>query len=282
MAAIVKNEAQDLVPEMTEDTTPVNATCQDLIVFSYAQTTDSLMIPLRTFKFFDKDVRIKQAWTSGGRGGSAIGFGCSVYNCSFVLSHYLEAHPQVLSDKHVLELGCGPGLLSIVAGLSGVAASVCATDGDDISVALTEENIQANNVNSANIDTSSSSSSSSSSSNSSNNKCTARRLLWGDTSDLQAFTAEGRQYDLILAADVVAVPYESAYDDLLLTFESLLAPTGVLLLCYQQRHRTEEKFFRRLRRAFSVTQCTQEDLHADFQKLLVPVQLFRVTRHGST
>ena len=226
------------------------------------------MVPLRTFQFFGKEVRIKQAWTEGGRGGSAIGFGCSVYNCSFVLSHYLEKRPSLITGKDVLELGCGPGLLSIVAGIAGEATSVVATDGDDISVSLTSENIKANNF--------------VCSSGSGSNKCTARRLLWGDTPDLQAFHAEGKclHFDVILAADVVAVPYETAYDDLLFTFQKLLSPQGVVLLCYQQRHRTEERFFRRLRRDFSVEKVEQSELHADFQdhKTLVPVQLFRVTR----
>lgn len=45
--------------------------------------------------------------------------------------------------KSVLELGCGPGLNSIIAAIAG-ASFVCCSDGDEMSVELAEENFKIN------------------------------------------------------------------------------------------------------------------------------------------
>ena len=66
--------------------------------------------------------------------------------------------------------------------------------------------------------------------------CTAERLLWGDAADMRSFPVS---YDVVLAADVVALPYEGACKALLDTMLHLLRPDGCLWLCSQQRHASE-------------------------------------------
>lgn len=46
-----------------------------------------------------------QAWKDGGKGGTDIGFGASVYPAAFVLADFLERHPYLIRGKRVIELG---------------------------------------------------------------------------------------------------------------------------------------------------------------------------------
>ena len=93
---------------------------QELVVFSHCNPfVDSLQLDERFFSFFNSPLRIRQAWEPGGKGGTEIGFGASVYDASIVLSYYLESQPDIIRDKVVLDLGSGPGLVSLVAALGG-------------------------------------------------------------------------------------------------------------------------------------------------------------------
>ena len=86
-----------------------------------------------------------------GKGGTEIGFGASVYDCSIVLSEFLKLSTEngdnhstsIVAGKSVIELGCGPGLNSIIAILAGAALVYC-SDGDDASVELARENFEGN------------------------------------------------------------------------------------------------------------------------------------------
>ncbi len=229
-----------------------NSSCQDLVVFNYANL-DGLAVDFRTFKFFDTDIKIKQAWSEGGKGGSDIGFGCSVYNCSFVLAQYIEDNPSIVADLSCIELGCGPGLTSIVAALAN-PKNIVATDGDSISVELTNENMKQQLSLKKRIKT----------------KANAKVLLWGNDKHLSSFIDK---YDTILVADVVAVPYEQAYHDLLYTLKYLLKPLGKIYLCYQQRHTSENTFFNLFYQQFHVVEIDQNELHPDFRNTNTQVQV---------
>ena len=91
-----------------------------LTVFSLASPFhDSLQSDFRLFSLFSRSIRMQQQWTPDGKGGTEIGFGASVYNCSIVLATYLEMNPWVVTDRICVELGCGPGLVSVAAALAG-------------------------------------------------------------------------------------------------------------------------------------------------------------------
>lgn len=75
---------------------------------------------------------------------SKAGTGMGVWECSEVLSAYVESHRELVSGKRILELGCGGGaLVSMVADLCG-ASSVKATDGDDAVLDLARRNLDSN------------------------------------------------------------------------------------------------------------------------------------------
>lgn len=249
--------------------------CQALVVFSYARIEDALKLDNRDFSFFGHHINMKQKWEPDSKGGSSIGFGCSVYDCSFVLGKYIESNPHIIQGSKCIELGCGPGLCSVVCAVSSIPASIMATDGDEISVELTRKNLQSN-LDRANVNTNKKDKDKNKDNSNDDERFTAEKLLWGEGNfDL---AMHQHQYDVVLAADVVAVPYEGAYRDLLYTLQSIVKPTGTIWLCYQQRHLSEQEgFFTDFRKLFHVEQMKKEELHVDFQNTLVPIQLFKAT-----
>ena len=81
-----------------------------LVVYNHASPfIDTLQLDTRIFNFFDRTLTLKQKWTPGGKGGTTIGFGASVYNCSICLAFYLERNVSEIKST-VIEIGCGPGL----------------------------------------------------------------------------------------------------------------------------------------------------------------------------
>jgi hypothetical protein len=136
-----------------------------LVPFSYASPFhDALRLEERLFDLgVGRMVRVRQAWKNDGRGGSVLGFGASVYDGSFVLSHFLAHNSyvicfmvsmsrvsdstfprrEIVRDQVVVELGAGLGLASIAASLAGARFVAC-TDGDRELLKLAEENLAVN------------------------------------------------------------------------------------------------------------------------------------------
>lgn len=222
-----------------------------LVPFTYCNNfIDPLRVETRLFCFPEMDdpsVFVKQKWETGGKGGTEIGFGASVYNSSYVLSHFLSNN-VTMRDKNVCELGCGPGLASIVAGRLHAKKAI-ATDGDKISIDLCKENIGLNNVTS---------------------NVRAVQLLWGKSNKdeiLEVLTNhfEGQNIDYIIASDVVALPYEEAYDDLLYTFQELSSSKSEIILVYQRRHSSENAFFDKFNAKFKVQKMPRNTIPTDFR-----------------
>ena len=83
-------------------------------------------------------------WTTvSNKGGD--GHGASLWPSSLVLNAWLEAHPEVVRGKSVLELGSGIGTVSLSALKLG-AASVVATDGALQSVENANHNVRSNHA----------------------------------------------------------------------------------------------------------------------------------------
>jgi len=74
-----------------------NPNDKQLVLFSYSSPFyDALQYPERFFTFFGNDITISQGWKSGGKGGTSIGFGASVYNCSIIICFFLEKHSHLV------------------------------------------------------------------------------------------------------------------------------------------------------------------------------------------
>ncbi|KAL3673378.1 hypothetical protein V7S43_001093 [Phytophthora oleae] len=223
----------------------VSSACA-LVPFSFRNPFhDALRDATRWFPIAGKRIRIDQAWQSDGKGGTALGFGASVYDAAIALSLYLASHPDLVEGNRVIELGCGPGLVGVVAAHLE-PKSVVITDGDPASVALTQRNIQVNSL--------------------SGEVCTAEEYLWGDLEHHLVPKVGGQHFDVILGADIVACPYAEAFEGLMKSLQEMAGPQTLVLLAYKKRQNSEEKFFETLEKVFDIDQVGQSELHPDFQE----------------
>jgi len=105
--------------------------------------------------------------------------GLTIWRAAEHLCGFLMDHPEVVAGRSVCELGAGLGIVSILLDKLSVAQRICATDGDEDTLALLIDNQIAND-------------------------CTfdAAYLLWGQTA-AEDFASERPPFDVILAADVV-------------------------------------------------------------------------------
>lgn len=186
------------------------------------------------------------------------------------MGYYCELNKHEFHDRIIVELGCGPALASIGAALAGPTA-IIATDGDEDSVQLARENISLNALitNECNI------------------QC--QQLLWGNQvqiSNIQSLIRklrlqiggevdnENHFADVVLAADVAALPYTEYYKDLVDTMKSLCNPSGFILLAYERRHVSEDNFFEIAREHFEIIRLSRSSIHPDFQSR--PVHLYKL------
>jgi hypothetical protein len=71
-----------------------------IVEFSYCNPfNESLKLSNRLFQFENRQITMDQQWQPGGKGGTAIGFGASVYDCSIVLSYFLETISYKVADR---------------------------------------------------------------------------------------------------------------------------------------------------------------------------------------
>ncbi|ETI48961.1 hypothetical protein F441_07077 [Phytophthora nicotianae CJ01A1] len=226
-----------------EPEAPPPSAASALVPFSFRNPFhDALRDATRWFPIAGKRIRIDQAWQSDGRGGTTLGFGASVYDAAIALSLYLAAHPDLVKGKRVVELGCGPGLVGVVAAHLQ-PKSIVVTDGDPASVALTQHNIEVNEL--------------------SKEICTADKYLWGD---MEHHLVRGHNYDVILGADIVACPYASAFEALMTSLQAMAGPETLVLLAYKKRQNSEEQFFESFEKMFEIEQIDRLELHPDFQE----------------
>jgi predicted nicotinamide N-methyase len=169
--------------------------CTAIVPFSlHNPAADMLRLSERRVSIGGRDYVLAQHWAADGRGGTELGFGASVYGGSIVLAHYLHTHARDFEGARVVELGAGLGLAAMVAAHAG--ARVVATDGDAGVVEYARENLAANGVAGVRVEL----------------------LLWGDA----AAAARVGGADVVVAADVVAAPYEQAFGGLVATLGHLL------------------------------------------------------------
>lgn len=102
------------------DHTSSGAEESQLVVFSYASPFhESVKLAERIFTVCGTVIRMQQKWQADGKGGTAVGdvgridsrystslivavmcvgFGASVYDCSFIMAYFLEQNPHLVWD----------------------------------------------------------------------------------------------------------------------------------------------------------------------------------------
>ncbi|XP_051840120.1 protein-lysine methyltransferase METTL21E-like [Antechinus flavipes] len=161
-------------------------------------------------------------------------YGAVVWPSALVLCHFLETNSKQynLTDKNVIEIGAGTGLVSIVASLLG--ARVIATDLPNLLGNL-QYNVSRNTK----------------------MKCKhqpkVKELSWGI--DLEKnFPRSSNHFDYILATDVV---YSHPFlDELLTTFDHLCKDTTIILWVMKFRLDKENKFVDRFQELFDLEEIS--------------------------
>ncbi|XP_065758410.1 protein-lysine methyltransferase METTL21C [Muntiacus reevesi] len=174
------------------------------------------------YRFVGKKIVIQESIES---------YGAVVWPGAMVLCQYLEEHAEELSLRgaKILEIGAGPGLVSIVASILG--AQVTATDLPDVLGNL-QYNLLKNTLN-----------------------CTThlpevKELVWGEGLE-QSFPKSTLSYDYVLASDVVYHHY--FLDKLLATMAYLCQPGTVLLWANKFRFSTDYEFLDKFKQVFDTT-----------------------------
>ncbi|KAM9397523.1 uncharacterized protein ACWYII_032760 [Salvelinus alpinus] len=158
-------------------------------------------------------------------------YGAVIWPAALALCHYLETNVEQLNleDKAVLELGAGPGLVSIVATLLG--AWVTATDLPEII-----GNLRANLLRNT------------------RGRCRytpqAAALSWGPDVE-RTYPRSVYRYDYVLAADVV---YHHDYlEELLFTMRYFCRPGTTLIWANKVRLKTDLSFTENFQNTFNTT-----------------------------
>ncbi|KAM3624814.1 uncharacterized protein V6R79_001930 [Siganus canaliculatus] len=173
------------------------------------------------YMFSGQEIRIKE---------STDLYGAVLWPSAMVLCHFLESNQGKfnLTDKNVIELGAGTGLVTIVSSLLG--AKVTSTDLPDVLGNL-QYNVMRNTK----------------------DRCKyiplVTELIWGQEVE-QRFPRATHCFDYILAADVVyAHPY---LDELMDTFDYLCQENTQILWAMRFRLDPENSFVDRFRQRFHV------------------------------
>lgn len=242
--------------------------------------TNPLILPERTISFGTKTFVLEQAWEPDGVGGTALGFGASVYPAAIVLGTWIHdcvmygsaVHMDIASRLQsgvVVEIGCGTGLVGIAAAAAG-APAVLLTDGDSVLLhGLTQ-----------------------------NNLLRARAGLlsypailpwkWGHAQHWRSVLAHCEIHggaSVIVAADVVAVPYAPALVDLLQDLVKACAQLSrypederprsspPVLLAYTRRHYSEDVWWEYAAQVFEIQELDVASACPDLQKQVRLVRL---------
>jgi len=148
-------------------------------------------------------------------GEEGIGVGGAAWPAGYVLAEYMSRRPSIPPDaddvfdwtnKRVVELGAGLGLVSIVAALLG--ADVVATDGVEGVLPVMRENVQKHTA-------------------AAKHAVNCTLLSWGEEADETRILADG--VDVVLAADVVYGDKVHIWKKLLKTINRLTDPSTMIL-----------------------------------------------------
>ncbi|KAJ5655614.1 hypothetical protein N7507_007564 [Penicillium longicatenatum] len=160
------------------------------------------------------------------------GCGGQLWPAGMVLAKYiLHRYPSALSDKSIVELGAGGGLVGLAVARGCKTGSPIHITDQKPMFSLMNDNIKLNHLDS---------------------KVTASILNWGEPIP-EHIPAKP---DVILAADCVY--FEPAFPLLIATLQDLLGPESVCYFCYKRRRRADLRFIRMAKKTFDVVEVRDD------------------------
>ncbi|KAI1269984.1 FAM86A protein [Xylariaceae sp. FL1019] len=195
--------------------------------------------------------------------------GLRTWDAALHLGNYLCAHPHLIRDKRVMELGAGPGYVSILCSKLLGAAHVIASDGSYEVLASLPENVYLNGLQES-------------------DQIRPMEYQWGHAllgTEEQEWNG-GNPVDVILGADVTYDP--SILPPLLSTLQELkdLFPGAMTLIAATERNRdTFERFIRECQRLnFDAIELDfpllpREDQNGPFFDDNLPIRICKIVRN---
>ncbi|KAL2863032.1 putative methyltransferase-domain-containing protein [Aspergillus lucknowensis] len=169
------------------------------------------------------------------------GCGGQLWPAGMVLAKYLlRQHQSTLSNKTIVELGAGGGLvgLGVASGCEIGPSPIFITDQAPM-LPLMKANIALNNLSS-----------------------TVRAMVLDWTEPIP--DGIPKHPDIILAADCVY--FEPAFPFLISTLHGLLGPDSVCYLCFKKRRRADVRFVKLAKRAFQLTEINDDPDAATYKR----------------
>ncbi|KAJ5319426.1 hypothetical protein N7541_006203 [Penicillium brevicompactum] len=168
------------------------------------------------------------------------GCGGQLWPAGMALAKYLLCrHATDLSDKTIVELGAGAGLVGLaMARGCHLENPIYLTDQEPM-LSLMNDNIQLNNL---------------------GPNATAAILNWGEPIPHQIPSKP----DVIIAADCVY--FEPAFPLLITTLQELLGPNSVCYFCYKRRRRADQRFMKMAKKAFDMELITDDPGAAEYNR----------------
>ena len=254
-----------------------------LVAFSYSgqEHKKTFLSKNRVFEFPKlrrRNVKIEQKYKKDG-----AGLGSAVWDGAFVLADYLQG-ADALRGKCVVEVGCGLGLVSIVAANSG-AKRVIATDGDTKLFTMLKRNI----INNTDAEKINSEPPVGNGEDHATTEVFVQPLRWGNTTQIDQIKrlCPNGAVDIVLAADVVFEhdpmkqtnddlhQANTAFQELVDTFFLLAHRNTVVWLAYKHRYKRENSFFGKVKEHFSLETIPRSKIHRDFIK--AKIKIYKLT-----
>lgn len=219
--------------------------CQALALYTPLRP-EEMSLPVRIFHFPTlpdpwQDLTVKQCFCPN------AGTGSSVWNAGAQLGLDLSERLAGRRGK-ALELGCGLGLVSMV--LSVLGLEVLATDGNEVVLDCTMDNIRTNGL---------------------EGRIQVQQYIWytldrGDTVKTQEILQQWGRFDVIVAADVLYGEYE-AMDAFIESLAALSDASTELFIAQKVRYPAREHLLQqKLREKFSLQVITSDQLCANLGK----------------
>ena len=173
-----------------------------------------------------------------------IPYWSQIWPSSIALSEYIAENPDLVNGKDILEIGCGPGLAGITAGLCN--ARVELTDYMQEAIDLAAHNWKLNIA----------------------SPPKTSLFDWRYPGDKKA--------EVVIASDVA---YESrAFEPLLNAFKSILSANGIILLSEPNRNFSSTFFEALKKNGFTFSQ-TDKNVEKDGIKYVISIYVIRKTRN---